>query len=159
MIDQILQAEGTGISIILIAAIVLALVVAFKIMEMVFDTVVITVASGAFYLVMRYFQGGAINFNDLLLFSFLGASLYMIYSLLATLYHAARTIVPIPYKLLKTLSKPFRYAYFKLEELSERDYSPDLNKKEEGKKGDEDKGGKTTKEVILGKDRDEDSEE
>lgn len=158
MIDQILQAEGTGISILLIAAIILVLVIAFKLMEMVFDSIVITITSGAFYLVMRYFQGGTINFNDLLMFAFLGASLYMVYSLISSAYHIAKKVIPIPYKLLKTISKPFRYTYFKLEDLGERDFSPDLDNDKDTREEDEEDGGKTTKEVVLGKDEEESEE-
>ncbi|MFB6099653.1 MAG: hypothetical protein ABEK16_00115 [Candidatus Nanohalobium sp.] len=161
MIDQIInavQTQGSGISILLVVALILALVIAFKLMEMVFETVIVTLLSGAFYVTLKYMQGGPIDINDLLLFSFLGASLYMVYSLLASLYKVGSTVIPIPYHVAKTVAKPFEYIWEKIEERQKRKSYVDRDQVEKDKK---DKGDKSTKEVILGnKDKDgEDSDE
>jgi len=136
MIQQLLQ-SGSEISILLVLALVVVLVAAFKIMEMVFETVIVSVLSGGFYIALRYLQSGPISFNDVLLFSFLGASLYMIYSLLASLYKVGSTVLPIPYQVAKTLIQPFEYAWNRIEEHQKR--KTYVNRDEE--KEEEDDGG------------------
>jgi hypothetical protein len=135
MVLEVLQGQGAFITIALIAAIIVSFVVAFKIMEMVFDTIVISLLSGGFYLAMRYIQGGGISLNDLLLFSFLGATLYMVYSTVASAYRLGSTVIPLPYKALRKLLKPLEYVFKKLKEE---------------KKAKNSGGGKSTKEVVLG---------
>jgi hypothetical protein len=137
------QLDGTGISILLLIAIIAAFVVAFKIMEMIFDTVVISLMSAGFYLVMRYIQGGPLSINDLLLFSFMGASLYMLYSTFAAAYKMGTTIIPLPYRIVKKVLSPLKYAITRLKHHQKKD------------SGQEKKEGKSTKEVILGE-KDED---
>ncbi|MEF8880857.1 MAG: hypothetical protein V5A72_03440 [Candidatus Nanohaloarchaea archaeon] len=145
MIQQLLQSEITGVSILLVLAIVVALVVAFKIMEMVFETVLVTVLSGTFYLAMKYVQGGSVALNDLLLFSFLGATLYMLYTLLSSLYSIGKTVIPLPYKVVKTVIRPFQWVWDKYgERQKRRSY---VNRKT---KTEDDGTDKTTKEVVLG---------
>jgi hypothetical protein len=157
MIDQLtqmIQSQGSEISILLILALVLVFVAAFKVMEMVFDTVVVSVLSGAFYVSLRYLQGGPVDLNDLLLFSFLGASLYMLYSFLSTLWSVGATVIPLPFKALEIILKPFRYLWDKYQEHQKRKSYVDRDKKDEEE--DEDK---STKEVVLGNRKEDDKEE
>ncbi len=145
MIQQLLQ-SGSEISILLFLALVVVLVAAFKLMEMVFETILITVISGAFYISLRYIQGGPISLDDMLLFSFLGASLYMVYSLLETLYSVGSTVLPIPFKLLGLVISPFKKAWKKYEKHQKRKSYVDRSQNEE----DEEDDGTSTKEVVLG---------
>ena len=154
-ITQMLQVEGTGVSVLLVIGLIIALVLAFKVMEMVFETVIVTMLSGGFYLALKYLQGGLIDLNDLLLFSFLGASLYMLYSMLESLYKVGATVIPLPYKLTKTLFKPFQYIHEKHEERQKRKSYVNRDEKEEESKEDD---SPSKKEVILGN-KDEKSEE
>jgi hypothetical protein len=142
MIQQLLQ-SGSEISLILVLALLVVLVTAFKLMEMIFETILITVISGAFYTSLRYIQGGTVSLNDMLLFSFLGASLYMVYSLLETLYSVGSTVLPIPFKLLGLVISPFKEAWKKYEEHLERNSYVDRSQ-------DEEDDGTSTKEVVLG---------
>jgi hypothetical protein len=153
MINEIAQFSGSGISILLLTAIVIALVLAFKIMEMVFETLIVTISSGIFYIILRYMQGGPISLNDLLLFSFLGATLYMIYTLLESAYSIGATLIPLPYKIAKTVSWPFRWTWNKYEEREKRKSYVNRDKEEKEETKSEDK---TTKEVVLGSSDDED---
>lgn len=156
MIDAILQTvqtQGSEISILLIIALVLVFVAAFKVMEMIFDTFIVSVLSAGFYLTLRYLQGGPISLNDLLLFTFLGASLYMLYSFLSTLWNVGATVVPIPFKVIETAFKPFRYVWDRYQEHEKRKSYVDRDEKDE-----EDDEDKSTKEVVLGKHREEDEE-
>ncbi len=148
-ISQLIQTQGTEISLLLILALVLVFVTAFKVMEMIFDTVIVSVLSAGFYLTLRYLQGGPISLNDLLLFTFLGASLYMLYSFLATLWNVGTTVLPLPFKFVETLLKPFRYAYGKYQEREKRKSYVDRDKEKEQNES------KSTKEVVLGQEKDE----
>jgi hypothetical protein len=134
---------------------VLAFIVAFKIMEMVFETVVVTILSGVFYMSLRYLQGGPISINDLLMFSFLGASLYMLYSFLESLYSVGTTVIPIPYRIGKKIIWPFKKIWEKYEEHQKRKSYVSRDKV----KDEEDDSGKSTKEVILGNSEKEDEGE
>lgn len=160
MIQQLLQTADVT-SILLVLALITALVVAFKVMEMIFDTALIAGISGVFYIGLRTIQGGQITINDLLLFTFLGASVYMFYSLLASLYRVGATVIPIPYHIFQAALKPFRYGWKELKEAVENrdDYAPKKPRSsEEDEEDEEDKKDKTTKEVILGNQEKDDEE-
>lgn len=156
MLEQLFQSSGPAVSILLVAALIVALVVAFKIMEMVFETVIVTVLSGVFYIALRYIQEGAISLNDVLLFAFLGAALYMLYSLLASLYSVGATVIPLPFKVIKMATWPFREAWERYEEHQKRKSYVDRDKESNNEKEDEDE--KSTKEVILGKNQENDED-
>lgn len=156
MLGQLFQTSGPAVSIILVIALIVALVVAFKIMEMVFETVIVTVLSGVFYIALKYIQGGTISLNDVLLFSFLGATLYMLYSLLASLYSVGATVVLLPFKFIKMATWPFREAWKRYEEHQKRKSYVDRDK--ESKEDKKDQEEKSTKEVILGKNQENDED-
>lgn len=164
MVLELLQTADLT-SILLVVALIAAFVIAYKIMEMVFDTLLISGISAGFYIGLRTIQGGQITINDLLLFTVLGASLYMAYSFLHSLYKVGATVLPIPYHIVKNLLKPFNYGYRELKEMVENteDFAPKQTngskKKKQEKEEEEDKEDKTTKEVILGSKKDEKDEE
>lgn len=152
MIQQILQQTDLT-SILLITLLVAAFIIASKIMEIIFDTLLVSAISAGFYLALRTIQGGPITINDLLLFTFLGATLYMTYSTIASIYKIAKKVVPIPFTITKTLLKPVKYTAKKTKKLMEKqdDYSPNQkNSEKTGKKQEKTDKEKTTKEVILG---------
>ena len=127
---------------ILLVSIILAVILAFKVMEMVFETVTIAALSGAFYTAMIYLFEGSFAFNDLLLFSFLGASLYMLYGFLLTAFTAAETILKVPYKIFMAFFRPgkkySKKGYRELKKKIERRNEEELKEKN-----------KSTKEVVL----------
>ena len=127
---------------ILLVSIILAVILAFKVMEMVFETVTIAALSGAFYTAMIYLFEGSFAFNDLLLFSFLGASLYMLYGFLLTAFTAAETILKVPYKIFMAFYRPgkkySKKGYRVLKKKIERRNEEELEEKN-----------KSTKEVVL----------
>jgi hypothetical protein len=113
MIPEAIQSLPQGAtSIILIGLLIAVLVIAYKIMEMVFETVTVAALSGAFYAGLTYlFSGGSMTgfqIDELLLFAFLGATLYMLYSFVISLYRAGTTLVEIPIYLFKALIYPFK---------------------------------------------------
>jgi len=165
MIEQLLQQLNLT-SILLIVTLIAAIVIAYKVMEMIFDTILISGISAAFYIGLRTLQGGNIALNDLLLFTVLGSAIYMIYSLLASIYKLGTTIIPIPIHIIQAGLKPVRYAGNKIKELADKKegYAPKQNnaqkkKKQKQKEDQEDKKGKTTKEVILSNQKQDKDEE
>lgn len=98
MIEAILELPN----IVLIVLLISAFVVAFKLMEMVLETIMVSVLSGLFYLGLVYLLDYPMALDRVLLFSFLGSSFYMAYSFLASAYSIFSKIIGIPFKLLNT---------------------------------------------------------
>lgn len=131
---------------LLLIGIILAIVLAFKIMEMVFETVTIAALSGVFYTAMTVlFEGATFAFNDLLLFSFLGASLYMLYGFLMTAFNLAEKIIVLPVKILLLVYRPSRRIILK----SYRSIKRKLKRRNEAKVEEKSSKNKSTKEVVL----------
>lgn len=96
---------------VLFVLLLISFVVAFKVMQMVFETILVSVLSGAFYIGMVYFLDYGFTFQRVLLFAFLGASLYMTYSFIASAYSIASTVLEIPYHVLRSLAViPLRWS-------------------------------------------------
>jgi len=155
MIPDVIQSLPQGAtSIILIGLLIAVLVIAYKIMEMVFETVTVAALSGAFYASLTYlFSGGSMTgfqIDELLLFAFLGATLYMLYSFVISLYRAGTTLVEIPIQLGKALIYPFKKLWG-----HHRKKKAEKKKQEKEKAQEEDE--QSTKEVVL--DNVKDSEE
>lgn len=136
---MVLNASPDIYSLALVALLIIAFVVAFKVMEMVFETIIASVISAVFYLGLVYIFGFELGIERVLLYAFLGASLYMIYSFLITAYGITSKLLEVPYRLLKmVVITPYRGAKKlvahlrkkrKLEKLkSSEDYSPDKDR-------------------------------
>lgn len=92
-------------TLVLIILLVSAFVVAFKIMEMVFETIMVSALSGVFYIGLAYVFGSPLTLDKILLFAFLGSTLYMLYSFLASAYTIFSKLIGIPYRLIKATFK------------------------------------------------------
>lgn len=146
MIEAFLGLPQPVITAILVGLFVITLVVAFKVMEMVFQTATIAALSGAFYVGLTYFMAGvSFSFNDLLLFSFLGASLYMLYSFLATIISTTETAVKIPVTIIGAIYRPLRTVFGKSYRWIKRQIRSMREEEIEEKE-------KSTKEVVLNND-------
>ncbi len=144
LLETILGLPEGVVTGILLVSIILTVVLAFKIMEMVFETVTIAALSGAFYLAMIYLFGSQFAFNDLLLFSFLGASLYMLYGFLVTAFTATETILKIPYKIFMGIFRPTK----RILTRGYREIKTRIKRRNE-EKVEEKNENKSTKEVVL----------
>jgi hypothetical protein len=148
MIEQILNLPEPVLTGLLLGLFVASLVVAFKVMEMIFDTVTIVALSATFYIGLTYLTAVSFSLNDLLLFSFLGASLYMLYSFLATVISTTESIVKIPVKIILGIYRPTKrittrvYRYVKIKIRSMR----------EERIEESDDSDKPTREVVLNSD-------
>ncbi|WEL23521.1 hypothetical protein [Candidatus Nanohalovita haloferacivicina] len=89
-------------TVILLVLLLAAFIAAFKLMEMVFETIMVSVLSAGTYIAFTQLVYGTMpGLNDILLFAFAGASLYVGYTVLASAYGIAETLISIPYRILK----------------------------------------------------------
>lgn len=149
-IGELFQSLPQGFtSIILVASLIAVLVIAYKIMEMVFETITVAALSGVFYGALTYiFSGGnltGLELNELLLFVFLGASLYLLYSFALSLYSAGTTLIQIPLKMIEVILYPIKKLW--------------KHEKEERKNRKKREKQKSTKEVVLDKTSEDGDEE
>ncbi len=147
------------VTIVLLGLLILAFVVAFKVLKMVMQTLLISVLSAAFYTALvfiGFFNG--FEFNQLLFFSFLGSGLYLFYSVLASTYTVMSKILSVPYKVIVLSMIPFKIVYRDIkdhltkEKIKEKTKSVKADVKEDDNPND-------PKEVVLDKLKEEDEKE
>lgn len=151
-------------ALLLFVLLIAAFVVAFKVMQMVFETILVAGLSAGFYLSLVHFFQYTFSLDRLLLFAFLGATLYMAYSFLASAYSVASTVLEVPYHVVKPLFQFLAgstkklygytaavYSYLKNRE-NERPVKDAGEETSEGQGGDEET--EDVKEVVLDKVRD-----
>lgn len=152
MISTISQLPSEVSTVLLLILLIAAFVVAFKVMKMVFQTILVSVLSALFYVaLMILFFNSTPTINDTLMFAFLGSTFYMVYSFLVSAYSITAKLIAIPYHVLKFMAKPFIWLYgevkeeYKLKKVREKiergdspqDFSPNKQK--------------STKDVVLDK--------
>ena len=104
MIQQVINTFLQMNTIVLILALVVLFVVAFKVLEMVTQTFIITVLSGLFYFAFTYFVPSvSFSLNSMLFFAFIGGTLYTAYSLLTSSYKLMTLLLKIPFKIIGLL--------------------------------------------------------
>ncbi|MFP4038469.1 MAG: hypothetical protein ACLFTA_01650 [Candidatus Nanohaloarchaea archaeon] len=146
MIEQITGLPEPVLTGLILVLLVGALIVAFKVMEMIFDTITIATLSGALYLGLTYMTEAPFQLNDLLLFSFLGASVYMLYSFLSTLISTTSTAIKIPLTIILGIYRPlksglksgYRHIKLKIRDMREEEIQEEKDR--------------STKEVVLNSD-------
>lgn len=115
LVSQLPQ-DFTTVALLLLLIVIF--VVAFKVMKMVFETVMVSGLSAGFYFGLTQLLGIQFSFNQMLTYAFMGASLYILYTFLASAYSTAKTFIKIPYSLAKIVVYPFKKLYSHLEERS-----------------------------------------
>ncbi|MFB6193321.1 MAG: hypothetical protein ABEK00_03645 [Candidatus Nanohaloarchaea archaeon] len=150
MVLEILNAVPQQYSTVLLLILLMAaFIAAFKLLEMVFETIMISVLSAATYVAFTRLMWGRIpGLNDILLFAFAGASLYIGYTLLSSAYGIAAKTISIPYNIIKTTSEG-------LEEILSGVISFLKDRKQEKKQRQDEK---EVKEVVLGKDEEDEKD-
>lgn len=107
MIQNVLEIVGSLgelNTVILLIALVVMFVVAFKVLEMVMQTLLVSALSGGFYLAITYYlESVSFSLDSLLFFTLIGGSLYTFYSLLTTSASLLKLMVKYPVKLAKGL--------------------------------------------------------
>lgn len=144
---QTVQSMPQGVtSFILVGLLIAVLVIAYKLMEMVFETLTVAGLSGAFYAGLTYLfspEMQGFEVNELLLFIFLGAALYIGYSFIMSVYSATSTLIEIPIEMFKILIYPFKKLWGRHKKKSEKRKKKNQEKKEKGEQD------QSTKEVVL----------
>lgn len=109
MIQNIIQTFSelpeTATTIILLLLLVTVLAVAYKTMAIVMQTIIISILSAVFYLALWYLEIMPFSLRNLLLFTFLGAALYIGFTLLQTGYKIAKTTITIPIEIITLFYK------------------------------------------------------
>ena len=141
-------------TVVLLVLLMAAFIAAFKLLEMVFETIMVSVLSAGAYTAFTYLVYNSMpGLNDILLFAFAGASLYIGYTLLASAYGIAATVISVPYKLIKIIYSGLSTGVKKL-------VGSVRSSAEERKKAkDQEKDEEAVKEVVLDKMKGEDKEE
>lgn len=161
MISTISQLPSEVSTVILLILLITAFVIAFKVMKMVFQTILVSALSGLFYVVLTvFFFNSMPTINNTLMFAFLGSTFYMVYSFLISAYSVTARFISIPYHTLRFIGKPFVWLYsqlteeYKLKKVREKierggDVSQDFSPNKD----------KSTKDVVLDKVRKENEED
>ncbi|MFB6145300.1 MAG: hypothetical protein ABEJ99_02220 [Candidatus Nanohaloarchaea archaeon] len=153
---------GTALLVVLL---ILAFVVAFKIMKMVFQTILVAILSGGFYVALAILFSYPMSLNNILTFAFAGSTLYMVFSFLASAYGIAHRLISIPYTILKIILKPVKGLWNdfrekrKLQSIKDemkKDFAPE---KPSRRDPDDDEDDKDTREVVLDKVRQKDDDD
>lgn len=143
ILNALPQQYSTAILLVLLLA---AFIAAFKLLEMVFETIMVSVLSAGTYTAFTYLVYNSMpGLNDILLFAFAGASLYIGYSLLASAYTIAATIISVPYRLIKMTYSGLSTLIKKI--VGGIMYSKDQRKEKKAREEDEE----AVKEVVLDK--------
>ncbi|NMI88948.1 hypothetical protein GLU26_00385 [Nanohaloarchaea archaeon] len=104
LLTQAVQGLAQLSTVLLIIVLLLLFLVAFKVLEMVMQTVIVSALSGVFYFALAYFLDPVkFSIDSLLFFTFIGGSLYTLYNLLTTSAALARDVIKLPLKLIRGL--------------------------------------------------------
>lgn len=152
-------------TIILVLLLITTFVIAFKVMELVFETLMVSALSAAFYVGYTVLLGGGLPqvvINDILLFAVLGAAFYMSYSFLSSAYGIARKVIHVPYVVLTSIysmsKKSYGFVSNKLKEAGKGKETPSDVKEDNGD-GNDGGSNNTVKEVVLSQDQEEEKED
>jgi len=152
MITTISQLPSQVSTIALLILLIAAFVIAFKVMKMVFQTILVSVLSAVFYVALTVlFFNGTPTINNTLMFAFLGSTFYMVYSFLISAYGIASKFIAIPYHFLMFLAKPFIWLYGKIKEDYKLKQVREKIERGEGVQDFSPKKDKSTKDVVLDK--------
>lgn len=153
MIEAIPQQYSTIVLVLMLAAV---FVIAFKVMELVFETLTVSALSGGFYVAYTVLIGGGMEqivLNDLLLFAVLGAAFYMAYSFLSSAYTLARKVIHVPYIMLTWIYRGSRRtASFISEKISGEEEHETVQGNVSMDEEESDDSNNKVKEVVLSQD-------
>lgn len=149
IISQLPPDIATAVLIVLLVAV---FVIAFKLMKMVFETITVSVLSAAFYGALSLVLNYSFSLNQMLSYAFLGATLYLSYSFVASAYGLARSLLEIPYHILLLLLKPVKALY----RYTRKKYRLWKIRQGEDDFSDDSSSSSSTKQVIIDKMKDED---
>lgn len=87
-------AEVQGSSVLLFLTLVALFIVAYRVLQAVINTAIVTVLSGVFFVVLDFIGlGPAITVNRIMFFMVLGTALFILYSSIATVITTSSTLL------------------------------------------------------------------
>lgn len=148
MIDQIINTADVQ-TVLLIGLLIAAFIVAFKVLKMIMQTVTVSLLSAAFYVGLVYLFSYPLSVDRLLLFAFMGATLYMGFSFLISAYSIAARVLEIPYRIVKyILIVPWTIGKKGFQTLEAKARERDMKKQAQREKQE---NGEEVKETVLKK--------
>jgi len=157
MIEAITQSLPSELTtVILLAGLVIVFYLAYKILSMVTQTILIAALSGIFYATLTSFLDLQLTLQNVLFFSLTGAALYLLYTIIETTVSIATHLIKIPVKLIEIIIYPIRKLIGRTKKKlneSKNKSNQNNNKKTETKKQEKNntKDEKDTKEVVIDK--------
>lgn len=142
-------------TIFLLILIIAAFIVAFAVLKMIIETVVVGAVSALFYVTLTYVTELNFSAQTMLTYTFLGVTLYMGYSVMASLMELTSGTAKTGKKILKSGSEIIAtiFTYFRnqidLEHLEITDRIRNLAPSEVENKGNDEEDDSQVKEVIL----------
>jgi hypothetical protein len=156
LIESLLGLPTPYSTLVMIAAAVIVFYIAFKVMKMILDTFIVGALSGGLYVTLTYITKSGFSIDNLLLFTVLGAGLYMVYSFLVKGFKTAEGILSVPYSILKKFFSVLKgglsslWSELKQEYESKQSSSNESSSTNSSSSSDDDSGDdKSKKEVIL----------
>lgn len=101
---MILESLPTGTepsTVAALAGLIIFLIISFKIMQMLAETVIVSIISAVFYIGTAIYLNMELSINRILAFSFTGSTLYVAYKSIASAKNIISTIAIIPRSLYK----------------------------------------------------------
>lgn len=166
MIELLQTMPQEVVTFTLLVALIAVFYIAYKILSMVTQTIIIAILSGIFYVSLTYILTLPLTLENVLFFTVAGSVLYVGYTLLATTISLAKHAITIPVKIIELITYPIR----KIGKIAKKKYKEiekeKKNSKKTSKKSEEnEKSGNTgenddkdTKEVVIDKIAEEEEE-
>jgi len=108
-----LPTEPTTIGLVLL--LILAFTLGFKLIQALFNTVLVTALSALFYVALSFLLDYSLTVDRVLTFAILGSTLYIGINTASALYSTASTLLSVPRKIIGITLYPFKklYSYLK----------------------------------------------
>jgi len=160
MIHEIIPLPQEATTLALLIGLVAVFYIAYKLMEMVFQTIAMSIVSGAFYTAFSFmFLGGIPGYINILMFSLLGSALYIAFTMLESAYTISKHLIKIPVTIIDAVLYPIKKLYSALKAEMEKSNDSEKKKKQKEQQQeteDENSEEKDAKEVVIDKVKEED---
>lgn len=164
IIETFTALPETAGTLLLLTLLITVFVIAYKTLTLFIQTAIISLLSALFYLTLWYIDYMAFSLRNLLLFTFLGAAIYLGLKILQTTYTIAKTTIKIPVEIIETFYKTLKFAKNTIQKIipdrkqkNKRENQKTEKSKKSKKK--EDPDDESHKEVVLDKLKDQEENE
>lgn len=111
VVEQVITVLQSN-SLLLLAALIVLFVVAYRVLQAVINTALVAVLSGLFVVALDLAgMGPGTSVNNIMLFAVLGTAFFILYSALATLIRTSSVLAGLLGNILGTVVKPVKYLF------------------------------------------------